>query len=84
MFALGAAAHVADSPDVLFLEAHLVVKNSDAVCLHHKGKSRLDTVQRIAVVVGVLRNGGEKNSISNEKKKVNNQGVEDLLNINYS
>lgn len=68
MFALGAAAHVADSPDVLFLEAHFVVKNSDAVCLHHKGKSRLDTVQRIAVVVGVLRNGGEKTHLAMKKK----------------
>lgn len=59
VFALGAAAHVTNSPDVLFLEADFVVKNSDAVCLHHKGKSRLDTVRWVAVVVCVLNNSGE-------------------------
>lgn len=60
VFALGAAAHIADSPDVLFLEADLVVKNSDAVCLHHKGESWLDTFGWVAVVVSVLGNRERK------------------------
>lgn len=55
MFALSTPAHIADSPDVLFLEADLVVKNSDAVCLHHKGEGWLDTVRWVAVVVSVLK-----------------------------
>lgn len=56
VFALGTAAYITDRPDVLFLEADLVVKNSDAVCLHHKGKSWLDIVRWVAVVISILEN----------------------------
>lgn len=58
MFSFGAAAHVADRPDVLLLEAALIVENSDAVSLYHKGerwnKTRLCW---ITVVISVLRKG---------------------------
>ena len=37
VFALGAATHITDGSDVLLLEADLIVEDSDAVLLHHKG-----------------------------------------------
>lgn len=43
VFALGAAAHITDGPDVPLLEAGLVVENGDAVSLHHKGQRWNDT-----------------------------------------
>ena len=56
MFALGAAAHVADGPDVLVLKALLVVQDGDAVLLHHQDQRRHHPpLQRIGVVVRVLK-----------------------------
>lgn len=43
VFALGAATHITDGPDVPLLEASLIVKNGDAVSLHHKGQRWNDT-----------------------------------------
>lgn len=60
VFALGAAAHVANSLDVLFLEASLVVENGDAVGLHHKGQSRRRPVCWVIVVVSILKIGKKK------------------------
>lgn len=36
VFALGAASYIADGSDVLLLEASFIVKDGDAVFLHHK------------------------------------------------
>lgn len=43
VFALGAATHITDGPDVLLLEAGLIVENGDAVSLHHKRQRWNDT-----------------------------------------
>lgn len=61
VFSFGAAAHIADSPDVLLLEAGLIVENSDAVSLHHKGKCWNNTnLCWITVVISVLKNGKQR------------------------
>lgn len=60
VFALRAAAHIANSLDVPFLEASLVVENGDAVGLHHKGQSRRGTICWVIVVVSILKNGKKK------------------------
>lgn len=57
VFALSAAAHIANSLDVPFLEASLVVENGDAVGLHHKGQSRRGTICWVIVVVSILKKG---------------------------
>lgn len=55
MFSLGAAANITDGSDVLLLEARLVVQDSDAVSLDHKGEGwNHATLTGIAVVVGIL------------------------------
>lgn len=61
VFSFGAAAHIAYSPDVLLLEAGLIVENSDAVSLHHKGKSWNNTsLCWITVVISVLKNSKQR------------------------
>lgn len=60
VFALGAATHITDGPDVLLLEASLVVENSDAVLLHHKCQRWNHTSLRgVTVVISILENREE-------------------------
>lgn len=39
VFALSAAANIADGSDILLLESHLIVQNGDAVILYYKCQS---------------------------------------------
>lgn len=73
VFALGAATHITDGPDVALLEASLIVKNGDAVSLHHKGQRWNDTsVWRVTVVISILTNGN---------KKIRSQSESDIFKI---
>lgn len=57
VFALRAAAHVTDGPDVLLLEAGLIVEDGDAVSFHHKGQRWNNAVFRgVTVVIRILKN----------------------------
>lgn len=55
VFALSAAANIADGSDVLLLESHLIVQNGDAVILYYKRQSWKDPSLRwISVVISIL------------------------------
>lgn len=57
VFALGAAAHITDGPDVPLLKASLIVENGNAVFLHHKGQRWKETcLWRVTVVISILNN----------------------------
>lgn len=56
VFAFGAAAHITYGSDVSLLEASLIIKNGDAVSLHHKRQRWSDSgFCRVAVVISVLK-----------------------------
>lgn len=62
VFALSAAANIADCSDILLQESCLIVQNGDAVILYHKCQSWNDTSLRwVSVVIRILANTNKKN-----------------------
>ena len=56
VFALGAATHITDGPDVLLLEAGFIVENGDAVLLHHERQRWNDpSLRGVTVVISILQ-----------------------------
>ena len=68
VFALGAASHVTDGPDVPLLEAGLVVEDGDAVSLHHEGQRWKDTnLCWVTVVICILKKQTKEVRVSHNK-----------------